>query len=691
MKIRSMTATFGKLEHDVLTLEPGLNIIHAPNEWGKTTWCAFLVTMLYGLDTSQRNKKGALADKERYQPWSGSPMSGRVELCWQGREITIERRSKGRVPMGAFRAFETDTGLPVSELTGENCGQVLLGVERSVFVRSGFIRSSEMPVTQDEDLRTRLNALVTTGEECSGVEELGQRLRELKNRCQYNRKGLLPEARAQLQVLEEKVRDYDQLAEQSRQLRKQQQTLEQSLAALRNHRMALDHQDAVADARRVQDAETAVVQAEARLREAERACQGLPSRERLLQELQQYEDAQRQWAKQMQALPEVPTPPEVPEPFRGVDPEEAVRRAAQDRATAQTLRPKGNGLIVFLFAVGAIAMVTGGVLAFQYMLPGLISIGLGAAVLWYAGSMERRNHRKKAQYAQLCHRYGSEDTESWQALAQGYRQDWARYHELLADSDAARRSLEGLRQALDGDPRTWKSGVAAWDGVQEAALALEQARQHAQAVRAMAKTAPPPQSPDELTYPRQETDERSSRAREQLRQLQLKLGQCQGRMELLGSWEKLQQAHEAARNRVEDLELTYKALERGLQVLTQARAQLQRRFAPRLTKLAQRYFSQLTGGRYERLTLGEDLSIHAASREEDTLRSHLWRSEGTVDQLYLALRLAVAKELTPTAPLILDDALIRFDDARLAEAMRILREEAREKQVILFTCQGREK
>ena len=41
-----MTATFGKLEGDTLRLEPGLNVISAPNEWGKSTWCAFLTAML---------------------------------------------------------------------------------------------------------------------------------------------------------------------------------------------------------------------------------------------------------------------------------------------------------------------------------------------------------------------------------------------------------------------------------------------------------------------------------------------------------------------------------------------------------------------------------------------------------------------------------------------------------------------
>ena len=115
------------------------------------------------------------------------------------------------------------------------------------------------------------------------------------------------------------------------------------------------------------------------------------------------------------------------------------------------------------------------------------------------------------------------------------------------------------------------------------------------------------------------------------------------------------------------------------------------RFAPRIAKRAQELFGQLTGGRYVRLSLGSDFSLSASAQEEDTLRTAQWRSDGTMDQLYLALRLAVAEELTPQAPLVLDDAFVRFDEKRLAAAMKILKEESKDKQVILFTCQAREK
>jgi uncharacterized protein YhaN len=158
----------------------------------------------------------------------------------------------------------------------------------------------------------------------------------------------------------------------------------------------------------------------------------------------------------------------------------------------------------------------------------------------------------------------------------------------------------------------------------------------------------------------------------------------------LGRESDLKEQLRAITHRIRKLEDTYEALELAQKALSHATTQLQRRFAPRISKRAQELFGKLTGSRYDRLTLSEDLSLNVGANNEDTLRPSLWRSEGTVDQLYLALRLAVAEELTPNAPLILDDALVRFDDDRHAAAMDILQETAQTKQVILFTCQGRE-
>ena len=677
MRIWSMSATFGKLEHATLELRPGLNVIEAPNEWGKSTWCAFLTTMLYGLDTSQRSKKDQLADKERYQPWSGAPMAGRIDLQWQGRDITIQRGPKGRVPMGAFRAFETDTGLPVPGLDGNNCGQVLLGVERSVFVRSCLIRSSDMPVTQDEDLRTRLNALVTTGDEHSGAEALGQRLRELRNRCQYHRKGLLPEAQATLATLEEGLASRARLEDQAKELDRERQRLERSMEDLRKHSQALDYRAYLEDMAQVAAAEGAVAQAEGRLVTLEEACVGLPDRETAAQALRKQAAARQDWERQLRDLPPQPVAPSVPEVFRGISPEDAVRRAEADRASAGKDRRWLVGLLLALAGVG---------IAFWEWIPGLALLTLGLMLLAWAGI---RHGKEKERRRGLLARYGHEDPEGWVALAKRYQQAWERYHEALARSDRARQALEDHRQVLTVPEEDHQAVLAAWDALAEGREALDRARAQLGALRSMAR---PPVEPveDGLTLNRQETDLRMAALREELRQLQLRLGQVQGRLERFGDRQTMLRERDRAAERVRALEQTCQALDRALEALAQARAQLQRRFAPRLTRLATDYFARLTGGRYRRLTLGEDLSLQTAAEGEELLRDRLWRSEGTVDQLYLALRLAVAKELCPTAPLVLDDALIRFDQARMTAAMEVLTQEAEEKQVILFTCHGRE-
>ena len=93
MDFQHIEATFGKLEHRSLSFSKGLNIIEAPNESGKSTLLAFLRVMLYGFPPRER---GALADKNRYAPWSLSPMRGTLALTCQKGDITLQRDTSRR-------------------------------------------------------------------------------------------------------------------------------------------------------------------------------------------------------------------------------------------------------------------------------------------------------------------------------------------------------------------------------------------------------------------------------------------------------------------------------------------------------------------------------------------------------------------------------------------------------------------
>jgi uncharacterized protein YhaN len=283
--------------------------------------------------------------------------------------------------------------------------------------------------------------------------------------------------------------------------------------------------------------------------------------------------------------------------------------------------------------------------------------------------------------------------EEWIPMAKEYAED----------HDDARNKVKRQMRQLEDQIRVVCHGesvdelirqrntiIAKHDALSNAKRDYERALSNAEIVRAMATQMDKPDIADGLDYSAEETVRYLAEATEQLQQIQLKLGQAQGQSEALGDEDELKAQLKVVRQRIVKLEDIYAAASIALEALQEAKAELQRRFAPRIAKRAQKYFAFMTGNRYDKLTVDQNLGLLAGAEDEDVLRSVLWRSDGTADQLYLALRLAVAEELTPSAPLVLDDALVRFDDKRLRAAVQLLKEESVSKQVILFSCQGRE-
>ena len=122
-----MTATFGRLHARTLELRDGLNILQAPNETGKSTWCAFLLSILYGINSRERDRAGFIADKNRFAPWSGAAMAGRLDCASDLGELTLSRSTRRQTsPMGEFRAVYAGTNEPVPGLTGSNCGEEVI-------------------------------------------------------------------------------------------------------------------------------------------------------------------------------------------------------------------------------------------------------------------------------------------------------------------------------------------------------------------------------------------------------------------------------------------------------------------------------------------------------------------------------------------------------------------------------------
>jgi len=192
----------------------------------------------------------------------------------------------------------------------------------------------------------------------------------------------------------------------------------------------------------------------------------------------------------------------------------------------------------------------------------------------------------------------------------------------------------------------------------------------------------------------QETVARLAVTMEELTRKERMVAAAQGELRSLGDPDAMEARLEACREEWKTRQEELAALDLALATLEQANNAMQARFSPALNQRAGELMSELTGGRYDKLTLTRTFEAVARQAGEVLPHSVLSLSQGTADQLYLAVRLAVCDLALPDGgkvPLVLDDALIHFDDTRMALALEHLLERAEKQQILLLSCHSRER
>ncbi|MDY4962070.1 MAG: AAA family ATPase [Oscillospiraceae bacterium] len=634
MIIRHMQGTFGTLDGEQLRLDTGLNIIYAPNESGKSTWCAFLRAMLYGIDTSQRTRAGFVPDKQKYAPWSGKPMAGELELEQGGKCITIRRWTEApNAPLRGFSAVYTGTDIPVPGLTAADAGEQLTGVSAEVFARTAFIGQGGLVVTGTPELERRISAIVTSGEEASSYTEADAQLRAWLRRRRSGQHGALPELEGRITTVEEQL-----------------------------HRLERNAQEQAACAAEIAqtDAELQTVTEQmnaARQRQRRAALSSMGEEKSNLRTLEQtLEQARRDAAARRTALEQTH--------FGVQTPDEAGETAERDAQRAESLAgtAEHGGKPYFWIAALVLSALCAalGYLVAQPLYYAAIALAVLAVVLLVvARSGKKRAQQASAALGKLLRSYGAQDADGIYYQAEVHR---AAYRACAAAMQAEQKAAAALEDAREHQCETHERLLQSLDfesGTGEAA-ALYQRKCALESVRTRLRT---------------------------------QQAQLTGAALAIGDPMALKSEHAQLLEQRDALERQYAAIALAIEALGRADSELQSRFSPQLAQKAADYMDYLTDGRYDELVLARDLSAKARSADDPTPRDTAYLSAGTADLLYLSVRLALCELTCPAddpCPLVLDDTLVNFDDARAKRAMALFHEIAQHRQVILFTCHERD-
>ena len=709
-----LNATFGRLEQHELHLHSGLNLICAPNESGKSTWGSFICAMLYGLSTRDR---GLMADKNRFAPWSGAAMQGRMDILSDGRALTLQRDTRrANAPMGNFSCTYTGTGTPVEGITAQNAGEQLLGVPRDVWERSAFIGQNALAVSQSAELERRISSLITTGEEDASFTESYERLKKQLNRRKHNKTGQIPVLERDIAQLHQSLQELDALEQQARQAQEEVSALTQRVDGLRHqaaqqqaqirqerinawHRAARTAEEAQRRADILAEA-AAPLPDDAALSLLEGQAAALQSDMAALTGQRSAANEARTAAAEAHAVWEAhPLYP---------DDAAALERRAASIAPAKApslLLPAADGLLLAICAV--LAVVFRAASPQRWIFAGMAL--LAAALTVFSVCLRRRAIRQEQERVDRDRAALAEQTASYLPLRDRAAQTDEAARRAGAILSGAEESCRSRLLTLLTQVQRFAPAAADLSGAQ---IALSDARRSRDTLADARRTAREAAvgrdalqsqlSEEDLTRPPMPVIPIAGGSVElELSQAQAALADARSRYDhLLGRIRGLDRSSDLTdqlsqkREELARLQQEYDAITLAMTALEQANIILKNRFSPALGARAAEIFSALTDGRYDKVLLSQDMALSAEQSGDPMSRSIRLLSQGAADQLYLAVRLAICGMVLPEekhVPLILDDALVSFDDRRLHAALDVLLAESEQRQILLFTCQTRER
>ena len=673
MKLISIQGHFGCISGEKITFEDGFCRRTLPNGWGKSTLCAFIRVMLYGLNTSKRDTSVVLADKNRYVPLDGRAMGGRLTLEYQGRNIVLLRMTGRGGPMQEFEAFYEDTGEDCSFLTAKNCGETLLGISEEVFRSSAFIYGEEM-MRPSGELADMIVSLAQSGDTSARGAAAVRRLERWRlDFDSGNGHGVVPKLRAELERIEGLLEDAANIERDLAALEEENGHIAEEVARLeaiyeeeyrQNAGEKADEQNRLTILRR---------ESERRIKTLRDALPADVVIQQASDALFSYEGAVRLEREKREVLP--PAIMEARQQLVALDRSEHEAEIENNRRQ----RPRISwvlivvGLLLAVAAAGSAIFHTDWGGALSDKIPYILSACAIASIFFaFLGSVPQREEEDDFDGEREALRAHLEELEQQQQMA----------------ATVLREAYEGLLRAA-GEIQPVQTIEEAADVVRDKrsdlqALRREQDRLHD--ILYQIQKVIPGDSVNEESRIRLEEKRGALRAAQKQQQIGLQnVARLQGRMQSLGNRQALTRERVRLQTEIERARARGEDVQTALRVVREEQAALSARLSPTIARLATEYLEVMTGGELSEVQLDDGLTPRAAG-EDGRLLGALQLSSGMRDQMYLAFRLAVCETLPADEPipLILDDPFITFDSDRVARGEAVLHELAGHRQVILL-------
>lgn len=182
----------------------------------------------------------------------------------------------------------------------------------------------------------------------------------------------------------------------------------------------------------------------------------------------------------------------------------------------------------------------------------------------------------------------------------------------------------------------------------------------------------------------EELEEKIDNMRQQLAELKAEIGQ----LESSDAYSKTLHQFSIEKEQLRKLSIDWAVVKTAKEMLAQTKKRYRESYLTQVLEKTSGIFRHVTDGRYQKVYAPDEHHPFQVEAKDGMIYQVNELSRGTIDQLYISLRLAISEVMTEQhrLPFIIDDAFLNFDSRRLRRMIDILRNLSQKQQIILLTC-----
>lgn len=683
MKIKNIKVNaYGNIENKDINLEEGINIIHGANESGKSTLLNYIISIFYGIS---KNKDGkALSDYEKYKPWNSNEFSGRISYKLEnGEEYEIFRDFNKKNPKiyndkleDISDRFETD------KKDGSKFFIEQMGIDKQMYLST--VVSTQEEVRLDEKnqnmLIQKIANLAGTGEDNVSYKKALIKLQEkIRDEIGTNKTSQKP-----INIIEKEIVEINNKIVETEKYRNRKYEIDAEKEQILSELKKLEQQKQILQ--ELQNSMKSEEETKNRLeiREKNRKDNIAKINELTNQKNTINAESERVQSAKNHLQDIIKGHKENIEKLNS----EIEKIANEKEETQEKEKPSISFIVITV--VLAIALICSIILIKNYIVSGILGVALIANIVFYVIN----KNKQKVNKAKLREKINQEKQYKREKLENQKQQIIANVNTTekeLEKQEEEEKQVNSELSMLKGQIiLLQKNNEKITEEIEQDNKAIkEESNKNKQQIIEKYKD----KNINDLLYINDyqnyisKIEETINNNRIRIKGLEIEYNTI---VPQLDEMVVLEEKREADKEKLAELREKESIINIAIENLMDAYEEMKTTITPKFTKNLSESIQKISSNKYNKVTINDENGMIIENNRGEYVEA-VKLSTGTIDQLYLALRLSMIDELSKeNLPIILDESFAYSDNNRLKNMLQYLTSDLNNHQTIIFTCTDRE-